>query len=61
MYVACQLKPEGMLLVSEKFRAAPLHTDVALPLVITGTGFTVTVTICGVPGQLPVVDVGVTV
>ena len=32
-----------------------------LALVIAGVGFTVTVTVCAVPAQLPPVEVGVTV
>jgi hypothetical protein len=43
------------------FTEPPLHIVAELALVMVGTGFTVTVTVCGVPGQLPAVDVGVTV
>jgi hypothetical protein len=39
----------------------PLHIVAEFALVIVGAGFTVTVTVCAVPGQLPLVDVGVTV
>lgn len=47
--------------VKEIFTAEPLQIVAELALVITGAGFTVTVTTCGVPGQLPATDVGVTV
>ena len=38
-----------------------LQIVAVLALVIAGVGFTVTVTVCAVPAQLPPVDVGVTV
>ena len=43
------------------FKGVPLHTVAVLAEVIKGKGFTVTVTVCGVPGQPPEVEVGVTV
>ena len=52
---------EAILELNDKFNATPLHTVAVLALVIVGIGFTVTVTVCAVPGQLPVVAVGVTV
>jgi hypothetical protein len=39
----------------------PLQIVNELALVIAGVGFTVTVTVCAAPAQLPPVDVGVTV
>ena len=50
-----------MFEVSAIFNAVPLQMEAEVVLVITGKGFTVTVTVCGVPGQLPAVEVGVTV
>ena len=39
----------------------PVQIVAELALVIEGVGFTVTVTVCAAPVQLPPVDVGVTV
>jgi hypothetical protein len=50
-----------ILLVSEMLTGLPLQTVAVFALVIEGAGFTVTVTVCGVPVQVPVVEVGVTV
>ena len=41
--------------------AAALQMVAEAGLVIAGTGLTVTVTVCGVPGHPPGVEVGVTV
>ena len=58
---ATQLYVDGTLLVKAIFTGAPLQIVAVPALVISGVGLTVTVTVCGVPGQLPVADVGVTV
>lgn len=58
--VASQLKVEVILLVSGIFMAIPEQTTPLFGLVITGAGFTTTLSVCGMPGQ-PRVDVGVTV
>lgn len=58
---ATQLYDEAMLLVSASPTAVPLQIVFVAALVIEGVGFTVTETVCGVPAQLPAVDVGVTV
>ena len=47
--------------VNPKARAVPLQTLIVVALVITGLGFTVTVTVWAVPTQEPAVPVGVTV
>lgn len=47
--------------MSARPTAAPLQIVWVAALVIDGAGFTVTEIVCGVPAQLPVVDVGVTV
>ena len=39
----------------------PLHIVAPGALVMVGAGFTVIVTVCGVPWQFPAIDVGVTV
>ena len=52
---------EATLLVKGIFTAPALQMVADAGLVIVGTGSTVTVTVCGVPGQLPAIDVGVTV
>ena len=49
------------MLVNEIFTVPPLQIVAVDALVIVGLGLTVTVTVWGVPGQLPVVEVGVTV
>jgi hypothetical protein len=49
------------LLVSGMFTVPPLQIVAVEALVIVGAGVTVTVTVCGVPGQLPALEVGVTV
>ena len=41
--------------------AFPLHTVAVEALLMAGVGFTVTVTVCAVPGHVPDVEVGVTV
>jgi hypothetical protein len=47
--------------VNAMLTALPEHTVAELALVIAGVGFTVTVTVCAGPAQLPPVEVGVTV
>jgi hypothetical protein len=60
--VAIQVKVlPPILAVSGMFTVAALQIVAVDALVIVGAGFTVTVTVCGVPVQVPVVDVGVTV
>jgi hypothetical protein len=49
------------LLESPILRATPLQTLALVVEVIAGNGLTVTLTVCAVPGQLPTVEVGVTV
>jgi len=55
VYVEDTLLVNGMLIVS------PLHIVAELTLVIAGVGFTVTLTVCPAPKQLPPLEVGVTV
>ena len=55
VYVETTLLVNGMLIVS------PLHIVAELTLVIAGVGFTVTLTVCPAPIQLPPLEVGVTV
>ena len=50
-----------MFAVKGMLTAVPAQIVDVLALVIVGAGFTVIVTVCGVPAQLPNVDVGVTV
>lgn len=52
---------EALLLVNTMFKVPPLHIVELFGLVIVGNGFTVTVTICGVPTHPSGVDVGVIV
>ena len=52
---------DARLLVNGKLSVVPLHTEALVPLVIVGRGFTVTPTVCAIPGQDPAVEVGVTV
>ena len=59
--VAIQLKVAAALLVNSMLTVPPLQMVAVVVLVIDGAGFTVTVMICDAPGQLPEVDVGVTV
>ena len=58
---AIQLKLDATLLVNGILTVPPLQIVAVLALVIAGVGFTVTVTVCAVPAQLPPVEVGVTV
>jgi hypothetical protein len=51
----------GALAVNAIEGLPPLQTDVVAALVTAGVGFTVIVIVDGDPGQLPVVDVGVTI
>lgn len=60
LLAACQLYDEATLLVSASPTADPLHTAAVFALVIAGTGFTVTETVCTAPTHPPVVAVGVT-
>lgn len=50
-----------MLLVRGILTVCPEQIVAVLALVIAGVGFTVTVTVCAAPVQLPPLDVGVTV
>ena len=52
---------EATLLVNGMFTVSPLHIVAELALVIAGVGFTVTLTVCPEPIQLPPLEVGVTV
>lgn len=52
---------DGQLLVNGIDTVPPLQIVAVFGLVIVGGGFTVTVTVCGVPTQPSGVDVGVTV
>jgi hypothetical protein len=58
---AIQVNVEATLAVNGILTVPPLQIAAELALVIAGVGFTVTVTVCAVPAQLPPVDVGVTV
>ena len=59
--VASQEKEEATLEVRAILTASPEQMLAVEALVITGVGFTVTVTVCAVPGQDPEVEVGVMV
>ena len=61
LFAAIHVNVEGMLDVNGIFTVLPLQMAALLVLVTTGVGLTVTVTVCGVPAQLPEVEVGVTV
>ncbi len=61
LFAAIHVKLEATLLVKGILTVAPLHIVAVLALVIAGVGFTVTVTVCATPAQLPPVEVGVTV
>jgi hypothetical protein len=61
LLAAIQLKLEATFDVSEIFNVFPLQMVAEFVLVIAGVGFTVILTVCDVPGQLPPLDVGVTV
>lgn len=50
-----------MFVVNGIFTVPPLQIVAVFALVITGAGFTVTVTVCTVPAHEPEDDVGVTV
>ena len=52
---------EATLLVNGMLTVPPLHIVAELALVIAGVGFTVTLTVCPAPMQLPPIEVGVTV
>ena len=58
--VAIHVNVELMFAISDMFAVAPLQMVVKLLLISTGSGFTVTVTVCEAPKQ-PAVEVGVTV
>jgi len=49
------------LAVNDMFGLVPLHVTAVLAVVTTGVGVTVTVIVYGSPGQVPVVEVGVTI
>ena|ERR1035437_5548161 len=61
LFAAIHENTEGMLLVNESVTASPLQIVAVFKLVIAGGGLTVTVTVCGVPGQEAIMVVGVTV
>ena len=52
---------EATLLVNVILTVSPLHIVAELALVIAGVGFTVTLTVCSAPIQLPMLEVDVTV
>ena len=52
---------EAILEVSAILTASPEQMVAVEALVMAGVTFTVTVTVCAVPGQVPEVEVGVTV
>ena len=58
---AIHVNEEATLAVKGMLTVAALHIVAELALVIVIAGFTDTVTVCAVPAQLPLVDVGVTV
>jgi hypothetical protein len=59
--VVSHVNVEATLLVNAILNALPLQIVALDALVIAGVGFTVTVTVCAVPAQLPALVVGVTV
>jgi len=59
--VAIHVNVEDTLLVNGMLTVPPLHIVAELALVIAGVGFTVTLTVCPAPMQLPPIEVGVTV
>jgi hypothetical protein len=58
---AIHVKLEATLEVKGILTVPPLQIVAEFALVIVGVGLTVTVTVCGVPAQVPAVEVGVTV
>lgn len=58
---AIHVNAEATFAVNGILTVPPLQIVAVLALVIAGVGFTVTNTVCGVPGQLPADEVGVTV
>lgn len=61
LFAAIHENVDAMFAVNGILTVPPLQMLAEAALVITGVGLTVMVTVCGVPGQLPVVVVGVTV
>lgn len=61
LLAAIQVNVEPTLAVKGIFTLAPLQMVAVDALVMAGVGFTVTVTVCDVPAQLPALEVGVTV
>ena len=59
--VAIHVYVDATLLVNGMLTVPPLHIVAELALVIAGIGFTVTLTVCPAPMQLPALEVGVTV
>ena len=59
--VAIHVYVDATLLVNGMLTVPPLHIVAELALVIAGVGFTVTLTVCPAPMQLPAIEVGVTV
>ena len=59
--VAIHVNVEATLLVNGMLTVPPLQIVAELALVIAGVGFTVTLTVCPAPTQLPPIEVGVTV
>jgi hypothetical protein len=58
---AIHVKDEATFAVRGMLTVPPLQMVAEFALVIAGVGFTVTVTVCAAPAQLPPVEVGVTV
>ena len=58
---ATHVYDDGTTLVNPRFTFSPLQIVFEFALLIVGAGFTVMVTVCDAPTQLPVVEVGVTV
>ena len=61
LLAATHVNVEATFAVKGMFTLAPLQMVAVDALVITGVGFTVTVTVCEAPAQLPALEVGVTV
>ena len=59
--VAIHVNVEATLLVNGMLTVSPLQIVAELALVIAGVGFTITLTVCPTPMQLPPLEVGVTV
>jgi hypothetical protein len=61
LFAAIHVNDDGIFAASVILTVPPEQIVAVFALVIVGVGFTVTVTVCGVPGHVPAELVGVTV